>query len=386
MNILLINHNGDLYGASRSMWRLARRLVAEGHTVSAVMPEDGPLADALRADGVACRLMPELAIIDRASMRSWGGRFGFLRKCLVSPFTLAAHIRRIGADVVHTNCSVIVTSGLAARLSGRPHMLHVREHYDEFKAFWPWYRRLHLAMSDRILCVSGSVARQFPASPKVVVRHNGFPLSEFAPPEPARVDAFRDRIAARPGQVLIGLPGRIKIKRKGQETFIEAAARLCPTHPDARFLIIGEVFKGNESHREILEARVRELGLADRILFTGECQDMPAAYAALDIVVMASGQPEPFGGVVIEAMAMGKPVVGTHIGGTPEQIEDGATGILVPPDDPAAMAAALDRLLGDPALRAAMGRAGRERFEKRFEFEPFFREMLAIYKDVAKRR
>jgi glycosyltransferase involved in cell wall biosynthesis len=128
---------------------------------------------------------------------------------------------------------------------------------------------------------------------------------------------------------------------------------------------------------------VRELGLQQAAVFTGDVNDVKAAIAALDVMVLPSGQPEPFSGAVLEAMALAKPVVGTRLGGTVEQIDDGVTGLLVPPNEPAAMAAALCRLFGDPALRDRMGQAGRKRFLERFEFEPFYAAMLALYRDVA---
>jgi type III pantothenate kinase len=101
---------------------------------------------------------------------------------------------------------------------------------------------------------------------------------------------------------------------------------------------------------------------------------------------MASGLPEPFGGVTLEAMALGKPVVGTAIGGTVEQIEDGVSGLLVPPNDPDAMAAALKKLLDDPALRLRMGQAGRVRLEERFCFTLHYKRIMQLYHELLKER
>jgi glycosyltransferase involved in cell wall biosynthesis len=113
---------------------------------------------------------------------------------------------------------------------------------------------------------------------------------------------------------------------------------------------------------------------------------MAAAYCALDICVLASGSPEPFAGTVVEAMAFGKPVIGTRLGGTIEQIENGVTGYLIPPNAPGAMADALRRLLSYRGLRHSMGAAGRQRFERLFEFEGFYARMLKLYTDVLSTR
>ncbi len=383
MRLLLINHNGDLYGASRSLLRLAARLTADGQAVLVLAPEEGALVTALRRQGVAVRIEPRIVSIERRAFRSPLGLVRLLARIPGSVTRLRRVIRDFRPDVVHSNCSVILTPALAARLSGVPHIWHVREHYGDFPVFWRLYRRYLLALGRRVICVSGAMAEQFPAARRerqVVALHNGFPAAEFQPVPPARVAAFRRQYGVEQGR-LAGVLGRIKLLRKGQETFVAAAGLLRERLPDARFLIIGAPFAGNEHHRAELERQAEALGVGDRVVFTGEVADVPAAYAALDVVVLPSGQPEPFGGVVIEAMAMGKPVVGTALGGTVEQIADGVTGLLAPPGDPAALAAALGALLADEPRRLEMGRQARARFLERFEFEPFYRRMLEVYAD-----
>ena len=112
-------------------------------------------------------------------------------------------------------------------------------------------------------------------------------------------------------------------------------------------------------------------------------EDIKAAYAALDISVLPSARPEPFGGVVIESMAFGKPVIGTRIGGTIEQVDDARTGLLIEPNDPQALADAIEKLLKDPQGRMAMGKLGYERFMSHFEFEEFFGKIMQLYTQQA---
>jgi glycosyltransferase involved in cell wall biosynthesis len=128
---------------------------------------------------------------------------------------------------------------------------------------------------------------------------------------------------------------------------------------------------------------VRELGLEERVRLLGQCQQMAAVYASVDIWVLPAKKPEGLGNVLIEAMAMGKPVVGSAIGGIPEIILDGQNGFLAPPGNAGALAAALRRLLRDPELRRRMGEAGRRRFLERFEFEACYRKILAAYHSVS---
>ncbi|MER3329317.1 MAG: glycosyltransferase family 4 protein, partial [Candidatus Kapaibacterium sp.] len=118
----------------------------------------------------------------------------------------------------------------------------------------------------------------------------------------------------------------------------------------------------------------------EKVIFTGGVDDIKAAYKALDISVLTSCLPEPFGGVVIESMALGKPVIGTSIGGTIEQIEENVTGFKVPPGDHIRLAEALNKLINSEDLRVNMGINGRRRFEEKFEFENFYNQLTGVYK------
>ena len=122
--------------------------------------------------------------------------------------------------------------------------------------------------------------------------------------------------------------------------------------------------------------------LTDEIILTGEIDDIKAVYASLDISIMASAKPEPFGGVTIESMAYGKPVIGTNIGGTPEQIINENTGILIPPNNPLLMGESILRLLNDSKLRKKMGDNAFKRFNKLFGFEPYYENLKKFYNNI----
>lgn len=385
MNILFIHSGSDLYGASRSLLRLATRLVRDGHGVSIVLPSEGPLVAELQSAGADTEVMPGLPLLTRSLGRHPIRAIRTLADISPTAARLADKARASRADIVHTNtATVLLASAFAARRAHVPHVWHVREFFHEFGVLWQMYRAAMLRNSQRVVCVSRSVAEQFgtPIPERVAVIHNGFPAAEFEGESPGDARAFRDRFHLGES-ALVGLPGRIKLGRKGQEVFIRAARLLRDRYPDARFLLIGSPFPGNESHLAEATNLIKDLGLQDRVVYTGDVADIKNALRALDVAVLASATPEPFGGVVVEAMACGKPVVGTRLGGTTEQIVDGVTGILVEPNDAAQMAEAIDRLLADAALRRKMGDAGRQRFLEHFEFEAFYVKMLAVYRELA---
>jgi glycosyltransferase involved in cell wall biosynthesis len=142
---------------------------------------------------------------------------------------------------------------------------------------------------------------------------------------------------------------------KGHGDLIDAFQRVCPRFPSAHLVLVGDGMPLFDQ----LQAKVSALGLADRVHFTGRRHDIGNVLMALDVFALPTHR-EALGTVFIEAAAMGVPVIGTDVGGVPETMQAGETGLLVPPRDPAALAAALETLLADPALRRRMGDAGRE--------------------------
>jgi glycosyltransferase involved in cell wall biosynthesis len=380
MRILFAHNNADLYGSSRSLLRLASRLVKDGSDVYVVLPFEGALNGELREAGIQVMVLPGMAVIERAAFRSLAGLLSFSVRLPVSIWRMMRLIRRLRPDLVHSNTSVMLPSAIAARMSRVRHIWHIREFYTEFPGFWKAYQRIMGACSDSIVCVSKAVQEQFSSSVRktTTVIHNGFPLEEFEPVGQERINRFKAAFGLE-NRRLVGLVGRIILQRKGHEIFVQAAALLKDRFPDVRFLVVGACYPGNEFHGENLNQLIDELGVDDFVVQTGEVEDIKSAYAALDVSVLASAKPEPFGGVVIESMALGKPVVGTNIGGTPEQLQDGVTGLLVPPGNAEAMADALARLLEDESLCQRMGVSARKRFEREFGFEPFYLKMMRVY-------
>ena len=382
--VLYVHNSADIYGASRCLVRLLERLDRSRFHGLVLLPEHGPIEPLLRRAGIEVLYFPQLSVITRGVFRSWR-LLPFLLNLPRSTFALWRILKKHRIDLVHTNTGVILSSGPAAWLAGVPNVWHIRDWFQEFRSFWGFYARYIRAFSDRILAVSQPVAGQFPAAFGVTVVHDGFELEEFELADPEAGAKFRAAHGLGDGPV-IGCVGRIKLVRKGQEVLLRAAALLKARGVRAKFLIVGAPFPGNETHLEVLHGIVREAGLGDDVVFTGELPDPRPAYAAMSIFVLPSGQPEPFGGVVIEAMCMGVPVVATNIGGSLEQVADGETGYLVPPGDPAALAEKLEILLRDEALRARFGAAGRRRIAERFTLNGMVGNIVRVYEECLPRR
>lgn len=380
--ILYVHNSADIYGASRSLTRLLSRLDRQRFEPVVVLPEDGPLSTLIAKLQVKVLFDPTLAIVDRYT--SWGRLFFY--RFPRSIWRLHRIIRRERINLVHTNTAVMISPGLAARLAGVPHVWHVRESFDEFKGRrWKIYSTYMRLLSNKIVCVSNPIARQFADQEKVVVIHNGISLDEFGVDQARLRTEFRRRFKLDETDFVVACIGRIKWKRKGQEHLVKAAALLRDSSKPFKLVIVGEPWPGNEDHLERLRALIGELALQDSVVLTGELPDSRPAYAAADVIALPSAQAEPFAGVVLEAMAMAKPVIATAIGGSLDQVADGKTGYLVKPGDPDALAEKIRLLAENRQLVQVMGEAGRERVREHFNIEQMMNKFETIYNEVLHR-
>jgi glycosyltransferase involved in cell wall biosynthesis len=267
---------------------------------------------------------------------------------------------------------------LAAKLTGRKHLWHIREFFYEFPGLWKFYQRYIWNFSNKIIVIADAVRDQFyPAlRGKCVTIYNGLGHDAFLV-DNDRAHKFRAEIGNP--ELLVGVIGRIKWVRKGQEILVKAAALLAEKYPQARYVIVGSVAPGNEQHLVRLKDLVREKGLENKVIFTGDIQKPRDIFAAFDVTVVPSVLPEPFGRVVMESMAAGTPVVGSDCGGIPEQIVPGVTGLLFKPGDEEDLAKALDELLADRAKRLRMGEEGKQHARNKFDDSVVYSKVKEIF-------
>jgi glycosyltransferase involved in cell wall biosynthesis len=367
-------------GGERSLLYLLNALPA---TVAAtVICPPGPLTLAVRELGVPVSNLP--AITGSHRLHPWHTPWS-----VVAVTQAALAIRRCagdtGADLVDANS---IRAGLAAvlatRLGGPPAIVKIRDCLPMTRTAMITRRFLgdHAAA---ILANSGYTAENFAAGgcrAPVRVIHNAIDLRRF---DPARIgrDEARDRLGLDRSASVLGLVAQIT-PWKGQQEAIRALALLRRWHP-AHLLLVGEAkFRGGQArydtsaYRDSLRRIVQELGLVEAVHFLGERRDIPEIMRALDLLLVPSWE-EPFGNVALEAMAMETPVVASDVGGLVEIVRSGQDGLLLPPMQPEQWAAAIEELLAQPSLRAAMGRSGRRRVEMEFDGSRYLDDLLACY-------
>lgn len=281
---------------------------------------------------------------------------------------IVGRIRGCAPELVHVNNGVAANYG-AARVSAKAGLpVVVKQHGYE------WHsgdvRRLAAKLAH-FLPDSAHVADDLAAlgvpRDRMTVTWCPVDLADFA--RPVDVALVRAQLGVAPGAQVVGMVGML-IRWKGQHVFLQAMAKVLRDRPRAHALVVGgPADDADPQYPQELRALAASLGIEGRVTFTGLRSDVPAVLAACDVCVHASVKPEPFGMVVAEAMAAGRPVVASAAGGPVEQVEEGASGFLVAPGDADALADRIARLLDDPARAVAMGARGRTIVAERFSAE-----------------
>lgn len=297
---------------------------------------------------------------------------------------LAAHLAAVEPDVLHNHMYraelVGTRAALALKEIGRQrpfilstvHSSRVRSPEDREQL-----RRLTPRM-DRLIAVSraivAKIADERGTATPVSLIYNGVDLERYDHQEPCCT--LREEYGLPADAQLVGVVARLE-PEKGHSTLLEAWPAVVAAVPSARLLVVGE-----GSRRDALEVQAADLGIADRVVFTGRRDDVPAVTAALDVAVLPSYR-EAQGLTILEAMALSRPVVASAVGGIPEMIEDGKSGLLVPPHDAPALAAAIVRLLRDHAYADMLAKGGHDLVHDRFCVELMVQAIELIYDEAA---
>jgi glycosyltransferase involved in cell wall biosynthesis len=268
--------------------------------------------------------------------------------------------RRETIDIIIANAGrEYWPSALAAMFQGVK-ILFVRHQTDPIRRTTRWLINSHV---DAVIAVSGAVKQALIASgireDKMTLIHNGVALTKFDPYSIDR-EAIRKELGITADELLIGTIGKLN-RGKGVYELLRAVGLTARGNGWIKL-----VFVGDGEAREGLETEAEELGIREKVIFTGTRKDVERIYAAMDVFVLPSTCEEAFGMVLIEAMAMGKPVIGTMVGGIPELISDGINGILIPPGDENALAEAILKYLTDRDFAARVAASGRQTVESQF--------------------
>ena len=376
--VLVAHPSPDLYGSDWQLVETIQGLIETGHEVLVALPLDGPLVEVLREAGARVAVMP----------------FTVLRKALLSPRGLAklsvqaapeiarlrAVIRASRAEVVLTNTVTIPWWPVAASAAGVPVLAHVHEAEDTQRRIIRAGLNAPLLAASRIVANSGAARDallevQPHLASRTEVVHNGV----AGPEHPLEV--LRRRRPGDPFQ--IAMVGRLS-PRKGVDVALDAVGLMRRSGVDASLSVCGSVFPGYEWYEAELRERAGRRDLDGHVELLGYVRPTWPVLEAADAVVVPS-RAEPFGNTAVEAMHAARPLVASRVQGLAEVVTDAVTGLLVPADDAAALAEALETLAADPDLAGRLAEQGRREAAERFSVSGYRATMARIVGEILER-
>jgi glycosyltransferase involved in cell wall biosynthesis len=368
MRVLFCTDNFGIGGTELNAVRTAEALVRHGVEVEvAALQAEGPLKARYAAAGIKVHSFPLANLYGPGAVRQG--------------LRLASLVRSGRFDVIH--CHDIYTNifaGFWARRGGAPSVIASRRWgLDSTQRRLDTLNRVAQRRSSRVLANSSEVAdmvrKDGVRGDRVAVIPNFLEPDAFVAPTASEVAAWRLARGVPEGAVLLGIVARLA-PVKNHDSLLRAVAQLAPGHPQLHLAVIGD-----GPLRSSLDQLARDLGIAQRVYFTGMVPHRPNVNHNLDLVALSS-QSEGFPNTVAEAMAAGRAVVATAVGGVRDVVLDGETGVLVPSGDTAALANALAQRLADPAGTLRMGVRGREVAAERFSEDGVISRLISLYQEL----
>jgi glycosyltransferase involved in cell wall biosynthesis len=399
LKIVYLNPSGQIGGAERSLldFMASLRAAEPGVALELIAGADGAFLEQARALGVGARALPYPRALARLGDASAGGGnksrlLGTLGQASLSTPAVALYTARLRRaltasvpDLIHTNGFKMHVIGAWAAPRGVPMLWHVHD-YISSRPLMARLMRAHAgrcaavvansqSVADDVRSACGSALRMFPI-------HNAVDLDHFSPAGPALdLDRLAGFAPSNGPMVRIGLVATMA-RWKGHEIFLRAL-KMLPAEPRVRgYVIGGALYETDGSQYDVEELRglAARLGLGGRVGFTGFVDDAAAAMRALDVVVHASTQPEPFGLVIAEAMACGRAMVVSAGGGAAEIVTPGHDALVHETGCVPALAERMGELARDPALRAALGARATQSARRRFARERLAVQLMPIYR------
>jgi glycosyltransferase involved in cell wall biosynthesis len=387
--VLFVNPGLAMGGAEQSLLLLLEGLRAHGLEATVALFGEGPFRDRLSALGFSIVCVAPPGVVRRMTRYGPGASLQAAALGVAGIPTavrLAALARRIRADLIHTNgLKAHLLAGVAGRMIDTPVVWHLRDFPPGGLvglALRVAARRLPALVLTNSDAVAVAIRRDGIGVPPVKRLYNPVDLCRFHPSLPR--GRIRRELGLGEDVPLVGLVAHMT-PWKGHDVFLSIGRAVAQAVPGTYFVVVGgPIYEtdGHAGYSEVLRRRAVELGVAEKVAFLGARDDMPDVLADLDVLVHCPTAPEPFGRVLAEAMAVGRTVVAAGLGGIPEVVQDGVTGLLVPLIDVNSFASAVIRLLQEPALRDRLGKSGRLRAEALFGLDAHTEGVLKAYESV----
>lgn len=398
--ILYFHHGGGLGGAPMSLFYLIKQMDRTRYEPIVITLHDGPVVELYRRNDIQTIVAEDITNFSHTELEWYGGAALWrlpiqLAKYQASVAAARRYIRKFDPDLVHLNSSTLAAVARAAKLEKYPVVWHIREpiHNGYFGWRREWLKKQIAEDATRVIAISDYDASRLTPSPNIRVIYNFVDFSVFD--RNLSAGEARRKFNLTPAQNIVTLLGGVAYP-KGTLPFVQALGRVKKALPTTKFLIAGPppsvgdtsrlkslakfVLQADAYDRQVMAAASEGI-TAGAIRFIGLRSDIPQVLAATDVLVFPSVVPH-FARPILEAGAMAKPVVGSRLGGPLELVQDNVTGLLVPPNDPEALAEALIGLLKDPARMTQLGEAGYQQAREKFDAVKNAQRTFDVYEEI----
>ena len=376
ITILIIHQSAELYGSDKTLLLLLKHIDKTKFYPVVVLPNEGILKDELEKENIEVVIAPVLKLSRK--MFTPKNIFKFIKDIKIGISILDKLNKKHHFDIVYSNTLAVSLGMIYAKKRKIKHLWHVHEIIIRPKIIAAIYPKLLMIFSDLVVCNSiatqKNLTQRIPKlESKSIVIYNGIEIPKGSNPDKINLGFPVDNI-------VISLVGRIS-SWKGQQLLVSAFVILAKKHLNIKLVFLGSA-PLNQEHFEIsLKNKIAENKLQEHVVIFPFQKEIAKFWNSIDIAVVPSTEPEPFGLVAAEAMLAKKPVIAANHGGLAEIVIDDVTGFLVAPNDAIALAEAISKLIGNPELRTQFGKKGHERVINEFSIERHVDQFEAIFEN-----
>jgi glycosyltransferase involved in cell wall biosynthesis len=383
-NILFVHQSAELYGSDKMALFLVTAMSKRNHTVFVVLPSKGPLFDKLEKENITIIIAPVIKIA--RNMFTLKNIFSIPFQIFNSFKIIKKQLGDTKIDIVHSNTLAVLIGAFYAKWFGIKHLWHVHEIIEHPKFISDLFPKLVTFFSDVVVFNSKAtqdfMIHKYPKlQPKARVVLNGFDSNHIESSKDT-FNEFRKRVFnANSDEVVIALVGRIS-RWKGHQLALDAFSKVVRNYPQCKLVFVGDTPPNQENFLIMVEQKIAEYQLKDKVVLIPFHNEINTIWESIDIAIVPSTEPEPFGLVAIEAMQASKPVIAANHGGLVEIVIPEVTGILFEPNNQEALAHALEELIGDSEKRNRLGKNGSQRAKEYFSLQTHSDNFEKIYQTL----
>ena len=379
-NILFIHQSAELYGSDKTLLLLLKHIDKSKFNSVVILPNEGPLKIELEKENIKVVIAPVLKLYRK--MFSPGNILKFFKDIKVAFKTVDKLDKEYKFDIIYSNTLAVLLGIFYAHKRGIKHLWHVHEIIESPKIFTKLFCKL-LALKSNSRIIYNSVATKVfwninrTISEKAELICNGLEIPEISISNDEITTIRKDLFNSDPSKIVIALVGRIS-RWKGQKVLLNSFYEISKIHTNVKLVFIGSPPPNQGLFLEELEQQIIGLQLSNKVILIPFTTEITKIWQAIDIAVVPSTEPEPFGLVAVEAMLAKKPAIGSNHGGLTEIIVNTETGFLVEPNNEIQLAEAISKLIENPELRKLYGENGYQRAISEFSADSYVNKFEKI--------